>query len=79
MARPPLANLNEISRDLVGILRDPSASNWLKDSIRVLCSTRDPVDAANDTEVLAALMARRADALANEYLAPNYLRQPRHG
>ena len=39
------------------ILRDPTASSWLK---YALCSAlrRDPVDAANDAEILAQLLAR---------------------
>jgi hypothetical protein len=40
------------------VLADPAASNWLK---AALCSalSRDPVDAANDAEVLAKLLDRR--------------------
>ena len=46
--------------EIVRVLDDPAASYWLKDAIRILC-TRDPVDAANDAEVLSDLMARRVD------------------
>jgi hypothetical protein len=40
------------------ILDDPAASLWLK---AALCSalSRDPVDAANDAEVLAQVLDRR--------------------
>lgn len=44
--------------EIAAVLGDPAASSWLK---RSLCSalSRDPVDAANDTEVLAKLLERR--------------------
>jgi len=41
------------------ILTDPSASNWLREALRNALD-RDPVDAANDAEVLAAVLAARA-------------------
>ena len=40
------------------ILHDPSASNWLRDALRQSLD-RDPVDAANDAEILAAVLAAR--------------------
>ncbi|HWH57973.1 MAG TPA: hypothetical protein VN682_10100 [Terriglobales bacterium] len=40
------------------IFRDPGASIWLKNALRSALS-RDPVDAANDAEVLARLLDRR--------------------
>jgi len=44
--------------EITEVLGDPAASSWLK---TCLCSalSRDPVDAANDAEVLAKLLARR--------------------
>ena len=49
--------------DLPGIdamLADPAASYWLKTALRsALC--RDPVDAANDSEILARLLKDRCD------------------
>jgi len=44
--------------EIAAVLRDPAASSWLKTS---LCSalSRDPVDAANDAELLAQLLERR--------------------
>jgi len=51
--------------DLPGIdevLADPAASYWLKASLRsALC--RDPVDAANDSEILARLLEERCDKI----------------
>ena len=42
------------------ILSDPAASDWLKRSL-VSALERDSVDAANDAEVLAAVLASRVD------------------
>jgi hypothetical protein len=47
--------------DIARVLADPSASDWLKDAIRSSL-VRDPVDAANDAEVLSQLLQQRADA-----------------
>ncbi len=40
------------------VLRDPAASAWLKDVLRSALA-RDPVDAANDADVLARLLEER--------------------
>ena len=54
--------------DLPGIddiLADPAASYWLKAALRsALC--RDPVDAANDSEILARLLKDRCDRILSE-------------
>ena len=47
------------------ILRDPAASFWLTNALR-LALERDPVDAANDAEVLARLLDRRCRKVLNE-------------
>lgn len=44
------------------ILTAPDASSWLKDALRSALE-RDPVDAANDAEVLAQILAKRCNAL----------------
>lgn len=44
------------------ILNDPAASDWLKLAL-VSALERDPVDAANDAEVLAAVLRERCDAV----------------
>ncbi len=41
-----------------GVLSDPAASFWLQQALRSALS-RDPVDAANDSEVLARLLDQR--------------------
>ena len=54
--------------DLPGIdevLADAAASYWLKSVLHsALC--RDPVDAANDSEILARLLQRRCDRILSE-------------
>ncbi len=48
----------------VEVLRDPAASFWLKDSLRSAL-LRDPVDAANDADILAGLLERCSRAILN--------------
>lgn len=43
------------------VLADPAASDWLKNALRAAAG-RDPVDAANDADLLAALLDQRATA-----------------
>ena len=47
------------------VLSDPAASFWLKDA---LCSAieRDPVDAANDAEVLFRVLNERCHRILNQ-------------
>jgi hypothetical protein len=47
------------------ILRDPAASFWLKDALHSALN-RDPVDAANDAEVLAQLLHQRCRSILDE-------------
>ena len=52
--------MEEIDR----VMRDPAASRWLRDALRGAL-VRDPVDAANDAQLLALLLdARCAGVLA---------------
>ena len=44
------------------ILADPAASFWLRAALRSAVA-RDPVDAANDAEVLARLLDRRCRSI----------------
>jgi hypothetical protein len=44
------------------VLGDPSASFWLKTALRSALS-RDPVDAAHDSDVLAKLLGERCDEI----------------
>lgn len=53
------------SISLDSILSDPSASYWLKDTLRSAI-TRDPVDAANDAETLAQVLRAYCDKLTRQ-------------
>lgn len=46
------------SPEVTALLQDPTASYWLKAALRSALA-REPVDVANDAEVLSALLARR--------------------
>ena len=48
--------------DIAEVLADPAASFWLKDALRSAL-LRDPVDAANDAEILAQLLDQRCEAI----------------
>lgn len=54
---------------IAAVLHDPAASSWLK---TCLCSalSRDPVDAANDAEILAQLLERRCRDILSGYRVP---------
>lgn len=43
---------------IVKILQDPATSFWLRDTLTTALQ-RDPVDAANDAEVMNAVLAAR--------------------
>jgi hypothetical protein len=43
------------------VTEDPAASDWLKESL-MNAINRDPVDAANDAQVLYEILAQRAKA-----------------
>jgi hypothetical protein len=55
--------------EIAAVLRDPAASSWLK---TCLCSalSRDPVDAANDAEILAQMLARWCRDILSRHRLP---------
>ena len=60
---------NDLPGDLPSIeevLRDPAASLWLRNALRAAL-IRDPVDAANDAEVLARLLDRRCRSILSQF------------
>ena len=62
-----MSKSDEIYRDLMS---DPCIHNWLKQSLVALLH-QDPVDAANDAEILSQWAAlRSADVLAEERATP---------
>ena len=50
--------MNKAEQAIADVLADPCASNWLKATLRSALR-RDIVDAANDAELLASLLANR--------------------
>jgi hypothetical protein len=47
------------------VLSDPAASFWLKDALRAALA-RDPVDAANDAEILFRLLDERLHKILSQ-------------
>lgn len=52
----------DLSREIEQILHDPAASFWIKKALQTALD-RDPVDAANDAEVLAEVLSGRCSGL----------------
>jgi len=48
------------------VLRDPAASLWLRNALRAALVS-DPVDAANDAEILARLLDRRCRSMISQF------------
>lgn len=53
---------NRALPEIAAVLEDPAASFWLKAAIRSALD-RDPVDAANDADLLSCLLARRCQEI----------------
>ena len=58
-----------ILEEIQQVMQDPAASSWLKVCLATSL-TRDPVDVANDADVLASLLSARADEMIRDGLAP---------
>lgn len=54
--------MNDYEPEAQAVLRDRSASRWLKAALRVALE-RDPVDATADAERLAAVLEERLDRI----------------
>lgn len=52
--------------DADAILSSPDTSTWLKDALRAALE-RDPVDAANDAELLCSVLAGRCAAALSRF------------
>ena len=50
---------------IIDILGDPAVSRWLQGALREALG-RDPVDAANDAELLYEVLKRRCDTFLGE-------------
>lgn len=55
-----------LSAKINGILSDPATSQWLRDALRS-AQGRDPVDVANDAEVLSQILNELAEPPDMEY------------
>ena len=65
--RAPAMSLVDLALPSVDeVLADPTASFWLRNALLAALS-RDPVDAANDAEVLAALLDRRSRQVHSQF------------
>jgi len=53
---------NKQTSEVRAVLADPGASDWLKTALTTALD-RDPVDATNDAEILAGLLARNLDLI----------------
>lgn len=62
MANTKTLTTSKLHKKIETILSDPCASFWIKDAISALMH-RDPLDAAIDVEVLAAVFQARADEM----------------
>jgi hypothetical protein len=48
-----------------GLLRDPSTSFWLRNALTSALQ-RDPVDAANDADILARVLDQKCRSILNQ-------------
>ncbi len=69
-APPELPTIEEV-------LSDPAASFWLLEALRSALS-RDPVDVANDSDVLARLLDRRCRQILEASEQPCRRPEPNH-
>jgi len=58
---PKLVDTKAWFQRALRVTEDPAASEWLKEAL-MNAINRDPVDAANDAQVLSEILAQRAKA-----------------
>jgi len=58
---PKLVDTKAWFQRALRVTEDPAASDWLKESL-MNAINRDPVDAANDAEVLYEILSQRSKA-----------------
>lgn len=59
---PKLKDPNAWFQNALKVTEDPAASGWLKNSL-IAAINRDPVDAAQDAEILCRILKLRAAAV----------------
>jgi hypothetical protein len=52
-----------VDQEILALIHDPATSAWAREALRD-GMRRDPVDAANEAEVIATLLLRRLEAVA---------------
>jgi hypothetical protein len=60
--------------DLRNIMSEPGISHWMKNALTTALE-RDPVDAANDAELLAIALRHRAEVIESEALTAMAIRR----
>jgi hypothetical protein len=61
-AASPVPSIEVAEARIAVTLADPAVRHWVKDALRSACD-RDPVDAAQDAEMVARLLGDRVDAM----------------
>jgi hypothetical protein len=61
-ASVPVPSIELADARIAAALADPAVRHWVKDALRS-ASNRDPVDAAQDAEMVARLLGDRVDAM----------------
>jgi hypothetical protein len=57
-----------VNDEIHQVISNPATSCWLRESLEAAIK-RDPVDAANEVEVMADLLGRRAQQALNDAIA----------
>ncbi len=60
----PLEKPNSYDHARLAVMTDPSVRTWVKGAVKDL-EARDPIDAADDADLLAKLMALRSTEVLN--------------
>jgi hypothetical protein len=55
-------SLNDVNKGINALLANPSVSNWLRNALTTALE-RDPVDAANDADILYVFLSARLNAV----------------
>jgi hypothetical protein len=62
----PLEKLNSYDHARLAVMTDRSVRTWVKNALKDL-EERDPVDAADDADLVAKLMALRSTEALNQW------------
>ena len=68
MSKQELPASRDLNPEVEQILRDPAASFWIKEAVQTALA-RDPVDAADDADVLAEALSRRCRRLLHNEMS----------